>query len=146
MESNKLVLKNVKLLFIEIKDKDFGSSITIDVSDAKVKSEIEAFYASQGITPKFKDYTNEKTNESTKQFSVKLASFVKIQDEAGLDYDLDVIENNLHTAKLGYGAELNVAIRPYDYDNKFGKGRSASVSAIKIVKGAEFKDDMDDLI
>lgn len=146
MESKKLVLKNVKLLFVEIKDKDFGSSITIDVSNENVRKEIENYYASENLTPKFKDYTNEKSGETTKQFSVKLASFVKIQDEAGTEYDLDVIENNLHTAKLGYGAELNIAIRPYDYDNKFGKGRSASVSAIKIVKGAEFKDDMDDLI
>lgn len=141
----KLVLKGVKVLFVEINDKDFGSSITIDVTDETVRSAIETYFAGESLSPKFKDYTNKKTGEVTKQFSIKLASFIKIQDESGNEYELDAIENKLSQIKLGYGAIVNLAIRPYDYDNKFGKGRSASVSALKITKGAELKDDMQDL-
>lgn len=141
----KLVLKDVKVLFVEINDKDFGSSITIDVTDETVRSSIETYFNGESLKPKFKDYTNKKTGEITKQFSVKLASFVKIQDETGNEYELDDIEKKLSQIKLAYGAIVNLAIRPYDYDNKFGKGRSASVSALKITKGAELKDDMQDL-
>lgn len=145
MES-KLILKNVKLLFIEIKDKDFGSSITIDVTDDAIRNTIEEFYNKEGLKPKFKDYTNKETGITTKQYSIKLATFVNVQDEAGNDYNLDALEVKAHDIKLGFGAEVNVAIRTYEYDNKFGKGKSASVSAMKIVKGAEIKDDMADLM
>lgn len=142
---DKLILKGAKVLFIELNDKDFGSSLTIDVTDGTMRSAIETYYASEGLTPKFKDYTNKKTGEVTKQFSVKLASFVKIQDEAGNEYSIDDVEKKLSQIKLAFGAIVNLAIRSYDYDNKFGKGKSASVSALKITKGAELKDDMQDL-
>lgn len=141
----KLILKGAKVLFIEINDKDFGSSITIDVTNPEVRSAIESYYASEGLTPKFKDYTNKNTGEVTKQYSIKLATFVKIQDEAGNEYTLDEVEGKLAQIKLAFGAEVNLAIRSYEYDNKFGQGKSASVSALKVVKGAELKDDMSEL-
>lgn len=142
---DKLILKGAKVLFIEVNDKDFGSSITIDVTDATMRSAIETYYAGEGLAPKFKDYTNKKTGEVTKQFSIKLASFVKIQDEAGNEYTIDEVENKLSQIKLAFGAIVNLAIRSYEYDNKFGKGKSASVSALKITTGAQLKDDMNDL-
>ena len=142
---NKLILKNVKALFVEIKDKDFGSSITIDVTDDAVRSEIEQFFTSNGLTPKFKDYTSKK-GELTRQCSIKLAQFIKVQDVAGAEYDLDDLETKAREIGLAFGSIVNIAIRPYEYDNKFGKGKSASVSAIKIVKGAELKDDMSELM
>ncbi|MBO7735182.1 MAG: hypothetical protein J6S67_21640 [Methanobrevibacter sp.] len=144
---NKLILKDVKLLFVEIKDKDFGSSITIDVTDDKIRKAIEDYYNAEGINPKFKEYTNKETGTVTKQYSIKLASFVKVQDEAGAEYDLDALETKAREVKFVFGSRVNVAIRAYEYDNKFGKGKSASVSAVKIVKGAEaIKDDMEDLM
>lgn len=143
---DKLIIKDAKVLFVEIKDADYGSSITIDASDENMRKNIEQYFQQEGLTPKFKEYTNEKTGETTKQFSIKLATFVKVQDEDGNDYDLDGIEKHQRDAKLGYGATINLAIRSYDYENKFGKGKSASASAIRITKGAEFKDDMADLL
>lgn len=140
MESNNLILKNVKLLFIELNDKDFGSSITIDVTDEKIRKEIEQFYTSEGLTPKFKDYTNAKSGESTKQYSVKLASFAEFRDEDDKSFNIDNV--NPADIKLGFGAEINVVIRPYKYDNKFGAGKSASATAIRVVKGADIKSDM----
>lgn len=142
---DKLILKGAKVLFIEINDKDFGSSITLDVTDGEMRSAIETYFAGEGLVPKFKEYTNKNTGEVTKQFSIKLASFVKVQDEAGNEYSLDEVEKKIHDIKLAFGAIVNVAIRSYDYDNKFGKGKSASVSALKITKGAELKDDMAEL-
>lgn len=144
---NKLILKDVKVLFVEIKDKDFGSSITIDVTNPTLRKAIEDFYGKEGLTPKFKDYTNKESGEITTQYSIKLASFVKVQDESGAEYNLDELETKARDIKFVFGSKVNVAIRAYDYDNKFGKGKSASVSAVKIVKGAEaIKDDMDDLV
>lgn len=141
---NKLVLKDVKLLFVEIKDQDFGSSITIDVTDEALKAQIEQFFTSEGLKPKFKDYTN-KEGKTTKQFSIKLASFVKVQDEAGVEFTLDELEDKAGIVGLSYGSIISVSIRPYNYDNKFGKGKSASVTAVRIVKSAERKEDMNDL-
>lgn len=141
---NKLVLKNVKVLFVEIKDKDFGSSITIDVTDKDLQNQITDFYNAEGLTPKFKDYTN-KDGKQTKQFSIKLATFIKVQDEAGVDYNLDELETKANDIKFTFGSIVNVAIRTYLYNNKFGSGKSSSVSAIKIVKGAEIKNDMEEL-
>lgn len=144
---NRLVLRNVKLLFVEIKDKDFGSSVTIDVTNPEIRKEIEDFYAKEGLTPKFKDYTNKESGKVTTQYSIKLASFVSVMDEAGNEYDLDTVETKARDIKFVFGSMVNLAIRAYDYDNKFGKGKSASVTAVKIVKGAEaVKNDMDDLI
>lgn len=141
----KLIVKNAKVLFVEIKDKDFGSSITIDVTDDAIRQPIEDYYNAEGLKPKFKDYTNKETGAITKQYSVKLASFVKVQDEAGNEYTLDEVETKQSSIKLVFGSIVNLAIRSYEYDNKFGKGKSASVSAIKIVKGSEIKNDMNEL-
>lgn len=143
---NKLILKDVKLLFVEIKDKDFGSSITIDVTEDNLRKAIEEYYKAEGITPKFKDYTNKETGVTTKQYSVKLASFVTVLDEAGAEYDLDALETKARDIKFTFGSHVNVAIRAYEYDNKFGKGKSASATAVKIVKGVDLKDDMADLM
>lgn len=143
---NKLILKDVKLLFVEIKDKDFGSSITIDVTDDTVRKSIEDYYKAEGITPKFKDYTNKETGVVTKQYSVKIASFASIQDEKGNEYSLDDAETKAREIKFVFGSLANIAVRAYEYDNKFGKGKSASATAIKITKGAELKDDMSDLM
>lgn len=141
-----LIIKNAKLLFVEINDKDFGSSITIDVTDPEMQKIITEYYTNAGLNPKFKDYVNGKTGETTKQFSVKIASFANIQTEDGETLTLDEAENKVSAIKLGFGAIVNIAIKPYEYDNKFGKGKSASVSAIRIVKGAEIKNAMAELM
>lgn len=145
MEDNKLIIKNVKVLFVEVNDKDFGSNITIDVTDDSVRSQIETFYAGRGMNPKFKDFTS-KEGKTTKQFSIKLAPFISVLDESGVTYDgLDALEEVAKTIKLVYGSEINLAVKIYEYNNKFGSGKSASVSAIRIVKGAEGKNVMDEL-
>ena len=142
---NKLILKGVKVLFVEINEPDFGSSITIDATDESIRQQIEAFNNAQGLKTRFKEYVG-KDGKSTMQYSVRLAKFVSVQDEAGNTYDgLDAVEPVAKQIKFTFGSEINLAVKAYEYDNKFGKGKSASVSAIRIVKGAEVKNVMDDL-
>lgn len=145
MKDNSLIIKNVKVLFVEVNDKDFGSNITIDVTDDSIRSQIESFYTERGLNPKFKEFTS-KEGKTTKQFSIKLAPFISVLDESGITYDgLDALEEVAKTIKLVYGSEINLAIKIYEYNNKFGAGKSASVSAIRIVKGAEGKNIMNEL-
>ena len=44
--------------------------------------------------------------------------------------------NNLDEKALGYGAIINLMASAYDYDNKFGKGTSASLRAVYVKEGA----------
>ena len=141
MENNKLVIKGVKLLFIEVKDKDFGSSIVIDATEPTIKKTIEDYCAAISYSPKFKDYA-QKDGSTTTQFAVKISKYIRVQDQDGNDYDLDGLETNLRNIKLAYGATISFVASPYNYKNKFGEGTSLAVSAIKVEKGAEIKDDM----
>ena len=68
--------------------------------------------------------------------------YIRGQDQDGNDYDLDGLETNLRNIKLAYGATISFVASPYNYKNIFGEGTSLAVSAIKVEKGAEIKDDM----
>lgn len=136
----KMIIEGVKLLFIEVKDKDFGSSIVVDATDEGVQTKIEEYCAANGYIPKFKEF--EKDGKKTLQFSVKLSQYVKVQDEEGNEWTLDDIEKNRRSIKLGFGAIISFVASTYKYNNKFGEGVSLAVSAIKIKKGADIKDDM----
>lgn len=136
----KMIIEGVKLLFIEVKDKDFGSSIVVDATDEGVQTKIEEYCAANGYTPKFKEF--EKDGKKTLQFAVKLSQYVKVQDEEGNEWTLDDIEKNRRSIKLGFGAIISFVASTYKYSNKFGEGVSLAVSAIKIKKGADIKDDM----
>ena len=120
IDAKELVLKHVKVLFVQLSDKDkFGKSITIDASEPDVRDKVIKWCKENKLSePKFKEYTNEKTNATTIQYSVKLAKFVEISDEDG----------------LGYGAIVNLLIGAYDYENNFGKGVSKSVKSIFVVE------------
>ena len=118
-----LIIKHVKVVFAELEDKGFGTSITIDVTDPALQEDITKWVAEQNINggvAKFKDYTT-KDGVATKQYNIKLSKFtdIKFKDEE---------------MELGYGSVINVVVHPYEYDNKFGKGISASASAIFVIK------------
>lgn len=118
-----LIIKHVKVVFAELEDKGFGTSITIDVTDPALQEDITKWVAEQNINggvAKFKDYTT-KDGVATKQYNIKLSKFTDIKFK---DEDME----------LGYGSVINVVVHPYEYDNKFGKGISASASAIFVIK------------
>lgn len=121
MDDKSIILKNQKVIFAELEDKGFGKSLTIAVDDATKKS-IEAWVKANNInggTAKFKTYTNEKTKETTIQYTFKFSKYTQI---GGKD-----------DATLGFGAIVNLQARAYDYENKFGKGTSASLSGVYVV-------------
>lgn len=128
-----MIIKNAKIVFAELEDKGFGKNIVIDVTDDKLQKQIESFWAEAGIgegTPKFKDYTN-KDGETTKQFTLKLSEYTDIEGKDGLG-----------EKDLRFGANVNILVRTYEWDNKFGKGVSARVQSIFVVEGG-VKSNMD---
>ena len=131
--TTKLKLQNVKVVFYNPEDEGFGTSITIDATDAKVKEQIADWVKTNNIgkdepgVPKFKEYTSEKTGETTIQFAFKINDYTKY---AGL--------NGLSEKDLGYGAVIDLIAQAFEYNNKFTGGKTRvgqSVSAI-VVKSA----------
>ena len=120
-----LTLKHVELIFAETKaDSKYGASITIDATDPELRDTIIKYHKANNLPePKFKEYVNERTNETTMQYNVKLAKFVDIKGK-----------ENYGPSELGRGAVVNVVINAYDYDNNFNKGTSKSVTAIFIIE------------
>lgn len=126
MEENTklIVLKGVNVIFSELTDKGYGRSITIDATKPEIQKQITDWVKANNInggTPKFKDYTD-KEGKTTKQYSFKLSEYTQI---AGKDLD---------EKSLGYGAVINLQARAFEYENKFGKGISASLDGIFIME------------
>lgn len=122
-ETKELILKHVKVIFAEMEDKGFGRNLTIDVTEPEIQKQITEWVKVNNINggeAKFKDYTN-KDGITTKQYNLKFSDYTEIagKEEAG---------------SLGYGAIVNILARAYDYDNKFGKGTSASLTSVYIVE------------
>lgn len=126
MEENTklIVLKGVNVIFSELTDKGYGRSITIDATKPEIQKQITDWVKANNINggmPKFKDYTD-KEGKTTKQYSFKLSEYTQI---AGKDLD---------EKSLGYGAVINLQARAFEYENKFGKGISASLDGIFIME------------
>lgn len=141
MESSKIILNDLKVVFFNLTDEGFGLSITIDATNESVQDKISAWYKENSIgkdnapdkgTPKFKEYINEKTGEITKQFSFKYNEFTKF---AGL--------NGLSKENIGYGAVIDVVGNAFAFDNKFGKGISQSLSAVLVKEAGKSGSDSD---
>ena len=126
-KSNELILTHVTVLFAQLTDtKGFGRNITIDASDKNIQTAIKNWCEQNGLKFKLKEYTNEKTNKTTQQYSFKLSDYTEISGKDGLN------ESN-----LGYQAIINLKARPFEYDNQFGKGKSSSLVGIYIVNGSK---------
>lgn len=140
-DKKKLKLKDVKIIFYSPEDEGFGRSITIDATDSKIKEQITNWVKENNIgkdepgVPKFKEYTNEKTGETTTQFAFKLNDYTKY---AGI--------NGLSQENLGYGAIVDLIANAFSYSNKFTGGKERvgqSASAIVIKSGASSGGDAD---
>src|SRR5690606_40002620 len=124
-DPRKIYLKNVKVIFANLKDEGFGRSITIDCTEPEIGEAIEAWVVANKIgkapntgVPNFKTY------EDTIQYAFKINDSTKF-----------VYADGLGEADLGYRAEVSLAANAFDYDNKFGKGTSSSLSAVVVHKG-----------
>ena len=141
MAETKIKLKNVKVVFYNDVDEGFGTSITIDCTDEAVKKQIVDWVKENNIgkeTPgeaKIKEYTNERTGETTNQYAFKINEYTK---HAGI--------NGLTEKDLGYGAKIDIIAQAYTYSNKFTAGKDRvgqSASAIVIRSGASAGNDAD---
>lgn len=138
-EFTKLILRDVKIIFANLTDEGFGTSLIIDATDAKVKKAITNWVAENKIgknnpgIANFKEYTPEDGGETVVQFSFKINDNTKYKGA-----DESITKEN-----LGYGAVVDLAVTAFYYDNKFGKGVSQSVSAVRIKTGAQSSGDAD---
>ena len=127
-ESNKSIqLFDVKVIFADLEDRGFGRNIVIDATDPKIQTQIKAWTKENNINggeAKFKDYTT-KDGVETKQYTFKLSNYTQFGGD-----------NNLDEKSIGYGTIINLLASAYDYDNKFGKGTSASLRAVYVKEGA----------
>lgn len=121
-----LQLFDVKVIFADLEDRGFGRNIVIDATDEKIQKQIKEWVKENNINggdAKFKDYTN-KDGETTKQYTFKLSKFTEF---GGKD--------NLDEKAIGFGAIVNILASAYEYENKFGKGTSASLRAVYVKEG-----------
>lgn len=134
----KIKLQNCKVIFANLTDEGFGTSITIDATDEAVKEKIVAWVKANKIgkdTPgvaKFKEYTPEESEVVTIQYAFRVNDFTKYM---GI--------NGLAKEDLGYGAVVDLIANPFPYDNKFGKGISSSLSAVLIKEKGKTGSDSD---
>ena len=128
MENNNRTLQlfDIKVIFADLEDRGFGRNIVIDATDEKIQKAIIEWVKENNINggeAKFKDYTN-KDGETTKQYTFKLSKFTEF---GGKD--------NLDEKAIGFGAIVNLLASAYEYENKFGKGTSASLRAVYVKEG-----------
>lgn len=142
--NRKIKLTDCKVVFYtgpeDEKAAEFGTSVTIDVTDQVKRNAIEAFCKANNVgkksdpkrgTANIKEYTNEKTGETTYQFTIKFNEKTKF---GGL--------NGLSQKDLGYGSKINLIASAYDY-TKFGGGTAMSANAIIVLSGGNNNNDAD---
>ena len=133
----KLKLEHVNIVFANLEDEGFGRSITIDVTDKEIQDKISEWVKENKIgktTPgvaKFKEY------EGKHQYAFKISDYTQFMGKDGLTKD-----------NLGFGAQVSLIAQAFEYDNKFGKGVSANLSAVLVEARAKTgaDDDMAELL
>lgn len=121
-----LTLKHVKVIFADLEDRGYGRSVTIDVTDPETKKLVEDWCEVTGVNggkANIKEY-KDKDGNVTLQYNFKLSKFTEIEYKEGI------------AERLGYGAVINLTARAFEYDNKFGKGISASLASVFVVEPA----------
>lgn len=130
----KLTLRGCKVIFANLTDEGFGTSLTIEVTPDN-EPQIKEFWAAEKIgnekteigVPLIKDF------EGTKQLSLKINNVTKIAKINPSD-------------ELGWGATVDVVVNSFEYNNKFTKGKTyvgASLSAVVVTKGRQTGADSD---
>ncbi len=137
MDNSKLKLEHVSIVFANLVDDGFGRSLTIDVTDKEVRDKVEKWVKTNKIgkgdkagVPNFKEY--EGKNGKTIQYAIKISDFTQFAGLSGLTKE-----------NLGFGAKVSFVAQAFEYDNKFGKGVSANLSAVLVEERARTGADED---
>ena len=125
VKGTKIYLKNVKVIFESLEDTGFGRSITIDATDKDIQKGITDWVKANKIGKDHPGEANFKTYEETIQYNFRLNDKTKFVYTAGTK-----------EGDLGYGAEISIDANAFEYNNKFGHGFSASLSAVVVEKAA----------
>lgn len=142
-DSSKIKLQNVKVIFYtgpeDPKSAEFGTSVTVDVTDPTIRNQLVKFCKENNVGKKsdpnrgkanIKEYTNQESGETTYQYTIKFNDKTAF---GGL--------NGLGQKDIAYGSVISVIANTYDY-TKFGGGTAMSASAIIVSKpGASSNDD-----
>lgn len=128
----KLKLEHVSIIFANLVDDGFGRSLTIDVTDKDVRDKVTAWVKQNKIGKKTPGVANFKEYEGKYQYAFKISDFTQF---AGL--------NGLTKDNLGFGAKVSLVANAFEYDNKFGKGVSANLSAVLVEERAKTGADAD---
>ena len=133
---SKIKVVNAEVIFANLVDEGFGTSLTIKLTP-EIEKQITEFWKANNIgnektvigVPNIKEY------EGTRQLSLKINEHTKF---AGL--------NGLTTDNLGFGARINFFLNAFEYSNKFTRGKTytgASISAVVILEGKRTGADAD---
>ena len=133
---NKIKVVNAEVIFANLTDEGFGTSITIKLTP-EIEEQITEFWKANNIgnektvigKPNIKDY------EGTRQLALKINEHTKFAGIKGLTTD-----------NLGFGARINFFLNAFEYKNKFTKGNTyigASISAVVILEGRRTGADAD---
>lgn len=129
----KITLRGAEVVFANLVDDGFGKSITVNATDPATKKAITDWVERNNIgkgdkagKPNFKEY------EGKLQYAFKINDYTRF---AGL--------NGLTEKDLGFGAKVSLTAIAFDYDNKFGKGTSGSLSAVLVEARASTSADDD---
>ena len=133
---NKIKVVNAEVIFANLTDEGFGTSLTIKLTP-EIEKQITEFWKANNIgnektvigEPNIKEY------EGTRQLSLKINEHTKFAGIKGLTTD-----------NLGFGAKINFFLNAFEYSNKFTKGKTyvgASISAVVILEGRRTGADAD---
>ena len=133
---NKIKVVNAEVIFANLTDEGFGTSLTIKLTP-EIEEQITEFWKANNIgnektvigEPNIKEY------EGTRQLSLKINEHTKFAGIKGLTTD-----------NLGFGARINFFLNAFEYSNKFTKGKTytgASISAVVILEGRRTGADAD---
>lgn len=129
---DKIKLISVPVVFADIEDKGFGRSITVDATDKTVREAITKWVKDNKIGKTNPGVANFKEYEGKVQYNFKISDGTQFEGRGGLTKE-----------SLGFGAVISLVAKAFEYDNKFGKGVSGSLSAVVIEKRASTGADAD---
>ena len=130
----KLKIVNAEIVFANLKDDGFGTSLTFKVTP-EMEKEIVKFWATNKIGKTEPGVAIFKEYEGTKQFNCKITENTKF-----------AYINGTSEYSIGFGAKVNMFIQAFEYNNKFTKGKTmvgANISACVVTAGRKTGADAD---
>lgn len=138
MDTTKIKLTNLKVIFANFKDEGFGTNITIDATNPEVQEAIKKWVKDNNIgkgdkagIANFKEYTPEDA-DTIIQYTFKIN--IPKEGSKSEPTKFVAVNSEFKEGMLGYGAEISLIAKAFLVDNKFMKGTSSALLAVKVIK------------